>query len=57
MGQPALNGTMSYAFGDGEVVAMDKYIQRRYPPRFDRPMFVSTCINNRYTMPQGDVVF
>jgi hypothetical protein len=57
VGATALTGRMRYGFDEGEVEAMDSYIQKRFPPRFNRPMFATACINNRYTMVQGDVVF
>ena len=57
MGAVQLTGTKRYGFDLGEVEAMDAYIQERYSPRFDRPMFVSGCINNRYTQVRGDVIF
>lgn len=57
MGATALTGRARHGFDDGEVEAMDSYVQARYSPRFDRPMFVSACINNRYTMPRSDVIF
>jgi hypothetical protein len=57
MGAVQLVGAENYGFDLGEVAAMDGYIQERYQPRFDRPMFVSGCINNRYTQVRGDVIF
>ena len=57
MGAVQLARAERYGFDLGEVAAMDAYIQERYPPRFERPMFVSGCINNRYTQVRGDVIF
>ncbi len=57
VGATVLTGRMRYGFDEGEVDAMDSYIQRRFAPRFNRPMFVSASIYNRYTMPRGDVIF
>ena len=51
-GATALTGRIRYGFDEGEVDAMDTYVQTRFAPRFNRPMFVSACINNRYTMPK-----
>ncbi len=56
-GATRLTGRSRYGYDDGEVDAMDAYVQERFEPRFDRPMFVSTPINNRYTQMQGDVIF
>jgi len=54
-GATTLTGRMRYGFDEGEVDAMDSYVQKRFAPRFNRPMLVSTCINNRYTMPKPDM--
>lgn len=56
-GATSLTGRLRCGFDDGEVDAMDAYIQERFRPRFDRPMFVSCCINNRYTQPDGRTIF
>ena len=47
----------AYGFDRGEIDALDRYVQERFTPRFDRPMIVSCSINNRYTQPRGDVIF
>ena len=57
IGSVRLTGTMRYGYDLGEVAALDAYIQERYQLRFNRPMFTSSCINNRYTQVRGDVVF
>ena len=57
MGAVELRGAAGYGFDLGEVAAMGAYVQERYQPRFERPMFVSSCINNRYTQVRGDVIF
>lgn len=57
IGATTLTGRIRYGFDEGEADAMDNYIQERFKPRFERPMFVSASINNRYTMPQGDIIF
>lgn len=57
IGATRLSGELRYGRDTGEVAAMDQYIQERYPQRFDRPMFVSACINNRYTMPREGMVW
>ncbi len=57
LGAVRLTGRSRYGYDDGEVDAMDAYIQQHVTPRFDRPMFVSACINNRFTQVQGDIVW
>ena len=57
MGATQLTGEIRYGRDTGEVDAIDSYIQNRYPQRFDRPMYVTSCINNRYTMPEGGMVW
>lgn len=56
-GAVTLAGRSRYGFDDGEVEAMDSYIQQRYTPRFERPMVTSASIVNLYTQVRGDVVF
>jgi hypothetical protein len=47
-----------YGFDDGEVDAVDTYIQKRHKPRFNRPMTVTSGINNRYTqLGDGEVFY
>lgn len=57
LGAVRLTGHSRYGYDDGEVAAMDAYIQQHVKPRFNRPMFVSASINNRYTQVQGDIVW
>jgi hypothetical protein len=57
IGATELTEQSRYGFDDGEVEAMDSYIQERFPLRFDRPMFVSASINNRYTQVTNKGVF
>jgi hypothetical protein len=57
VGATSLAGHARYGFDDGEVEAMDTYVQTRFKPRFDRPMFVSCDINNRYTQLDGRTIF
>lgn len=57
IGATSVTGSGRYGFDDGEVEAMDSYVQEHVKPRFERPMFVTTCINNRYTMPREDIIF
>lgn len=56
LGATRLTGIARYSYDDGEVRAMDRYIQERFPVRFERPMFVSASIVNRYTQ-VSDTVF
>lgn len=57
VGATRLSGESRYGRDTGEVEAMDAYVQERYPQRFEKPMFVSACINNRYTMPREGMVW
>jgi hypothetical protein len=57
VGSIRLTGRARYGYDEGEVAAVDDYIQERYKVRFNRPMFVSSSIVNRYTQVRGDVVF
>ena len=36
---------------------MDAYVQGHQKPRFGRPMYVGASIVNRYTQPDGDLIF
>jgi hypothetical protein len=56
-GRVRLTGSTSYGHDIGEVVAMDTYVQERFRPRFNRPMFVSSSIVNRYTQVRKNVIF
>jgi hypothetical protein len=56
-GATQLAGRERYGSDEGEAAAMDSYIQGRFPVRFERPMFVTCSINNRYTQVRGDAVF
>jgi hypothetical protein len=57
LGATRQTGVVRYGHDTGDVAAMDAYVQNRFPNRFEKPMFVSASINNRYTMPGGDVIF
>jgi hypothetical protein len=57
VGAVRLSGRERYGSDTGEVEAMDRYVQERFRPRFERPMFVSCSIVNRYTQVAGDTVF
>lgn len=57
LGATQVTGVQRYGFYEGEVASMDAYIQERFKPRFERPMFVSASIVNLYTQPRGEVIF
>jgi len=52
-----LLGRERYGYDEGEVASMDAYVQQRHQPRFERPMFCSSSIVNRYTQVEGDTIF
>lgn len=56
-GATLLTGRTRYGFDEGEVEAMDSYVQERFKPRFNRPMFITGSIVNRYTQIDGDIVW
>ncbi|MDD5676723.1 MAG: hypothetical protein PHW60_01875 [Kiritimatiellae bacterium] len=49
IGACALSGVRVDEFDRAEIEAVSDYIERRFPPRFERPMLISACINNRLT--------
>jgi hypothetical protein len=57
VGATEIAGRDRFGSDEGEVAAMDSYVQERYRPRFERPMFISCSIVNRYTMVRGDIVY
>ncbi len=57
VGAVRLSNVERYGWDTGEVEAMDRYVQERFAPRFQRPMFVSCSIVNRYTQVSGDIIF
>jgi hypothetical protein len=57
VGSIRLTGRERHGYDEGEVAAFDDYIQGRYKLRFNRPMFVSSSIVNRYTQLRGNAVF
>jgi hypothetical protein len=57
IGATRLTGQARYGWDEGEVVAMDAYIQERYKPRFDGPMFLISCIRNLYCQPTSDALW
>lgn len=58
LGSTQRTGIERYGFDDGEVEAMDHYVQTRCKPRFSRPMTATSGINNRYTqLGDGEVFY
>ncbi|MHC1764459.1 MAG: hypothetical protein AB9869_09145 [Verrucomicrobiia bacterium] len=57
VGAVRLSQRERYGWDTGEVDAMDSYVQEHFQPRFQRPMFVSCSIVNRYTQVTGDIIF
>ena len=49
VGACRLAGRRSGDFDVAEIEAASAYVERRHPPRFERPMFTSACITNRMT--------
>ncbi|MCU0786529.1 MAG: hypothetical protein MUF81_21285, partial [Verrucomicrobia bacterium] len=49
IGACRLSGQRVGKFDRAEIEAVSAYVERRFPPRFDRPMFLSTGIVNRMT--------
>ena len=56
-GATRIKGKKRYGHDVGEVEAMDRYIQERFEPYFERPMFVTSSIVNRYTQVEGDIIY
>jgi hypothetical protein len=50
-------GRQRFGYYEGEVNAIDSYIQNRFRPRFERPVNTSASIVNRYTQIENDWVF
>jgi hypothetical protein len=49
IGACRLSGQRIGRFDRAEIEAVSAYVERRFPPRFERPMFLSTSIVNRMT--------
>ena len=49
IGACRLSGVMVGDYDRAEIEAVSAYIERRFPQRFERPMFTSACITNRMT--------
>ncbi len=57
VGACKLSGIRVGQFDRAEIEAVSAYVERRFPPRFERPMFVSACIVNRMTYARDGLVF
>lgn len=57
VGETHLTGKQRYGYYEGEVDAMDSYVQNRFPSKFERPIFSTACIVNRYTQLEGNWIF
>jgi len=57
IGACRLSGVMVGDYDRAEIEAMSAYVEQRFPPRFDRPLFTSACITNRMTDCRDGVVF
>ncbi len=49
IGACRLSGQLVGKFDCAEIEAVSTYIEQRFPPRFERPMFLSSSITNRMT--------
>ncbi|MHB0998632.1 MAG: hypothetical protein ACYC27_05240 [Armatimonadota bacterium] len=56
-GATRLTGKERYGFDEGEVDAVDSYVQERFKLRFNKPMFLACNMSNRYTQPEKGYVF
>ncbi len=57
VGACELSGIRAGKFDRAEIEAVSAYVEQRFPPRFERPMFVSACIVNRMTYARDGLVF
>jgi len=57
VGATRVTGRVRHGYCEGEVDAVDAYVQERFAPRFNRPLFSTACIYNRYTQVENDWVF
>ena len=49
IGACRLSGQKKGTFDSNEIEAVSEYVERRFPQRFERPMFISSSITNRMT--------
>lgn len=57
VGATSPSGRQRFGYYEGEVNAIDSYVQSRFRPRFERPVNISAGIVNRYTQLEGGWVF
>jgi len=57
VGACELSGIRVGQFDRAEIEAVSAYVEQRFPPRFERPMFLSCCIVNRMTYVRDGLVF
>lgn len=57
IGACRLSGVRVGELDRAEIEAVSAYIERRFPPRFNRPLFTSSCITNRMTECRDGRVF
>jgi hypothetical protein len=57
VGVTSLTGRQRFGYYEGEVDAVDSYVQNRFPPRFERPLSISCSIVNRYTQLENNWVY
>jgi hypothetical protein len=57
VGVSSPTGRQRFGYYEGEVDAVDSYVQKRFPPRFERPMFLSAGIANRYTQLEQNWIY
>ncbi|MBP9902941.1 MAG: hypothetical protein KBH45_15880 [Verrucomicrobia bacterium] len=57
VGACRLSGIRVGKFDRAEIEAVSRYVEQRFPPRFERPMFLSACIVNRMTYVRDGLIF
>ncbi|MFC5405471.1 hypothetical protein [Cohnella soli] len=57
IGACSLSGEVSGDYDRAEIEAVSTYIEQRFPLRFERPVFGTTCITNRMTDVRDGRVF
>jgi hypothetical protein len=57
VGVTSPTGKKRFGYYEGEVDAVDAYVQKRFPPRFERPVNASASIMNRYTQIENNWIF
>jgi len=57
VGACRLSGQQVNGFDRSEIEAVSAYVEQRFTPRFQRPMFISSCITNRMTYCRDNRIF